>query len=96
MEFLKEAFAAFHKDTRGQVGFDLIPVAIGVSVLIVIVFAVVVPVTNTMLYPANANTTVNLSGAENTLANQTKLMIILGLVFVPLAGIAAAYFLKRS
>jgi len=95
MEFLKEAFEAFNKPSRGQVGFDMIPVAIGIAVLIVVVFAVAIPIANTQLYGANAAQT-NLSGAESTLANQTKLMIILGLVFVPLAAVAAAYFLRRD
>jgi hypothetical protein len=65
---------------------------IGLSVLIVLIFALTLTVTNVFLTNAGAtnvsNGGANLSGASWTLATQTPLLIVLAFIFVPVAAFA--------
>jgi len=66
---------------------DVMAGGIGIAVLVVLIFAVTLVIVNQYVY-GTGQSAANLSGAAQTLAQQTPLMVVLAFVFVPVAAFA--------
>lgn len=74
----------------GGVG-GVIAAALGLMVVIIVLFSVVLPQVNTSLYGTGA-AAANLTGGAASLAQQSPLLLVLGLVFIPIVAVALGYF----
>lgn len=78
----------------GGVG-GIIAAALGVMIVVIVMFSVVLPQVNTSLYGAQA-TQSNLSGGAASLAQQAPLLLVLGFIFIPIVAVALGYFGSRQ
>ena len=73
----------------GGVG-GIIAAAIGVMVVVIVMFSVVLPQVNSSLYGASA-ASANLTGGAYSLAQQSPLLLVLGFIFIPIVAVALGY-----